>query len=89
LQDKPFTIFHPEDEAGFFLDVLDFGQVVTDEAVGAASQQALAQERDRFIVSYYLLLRYGDSVNISRGNIVVHDGRTYYRNVAEKTAYAR
>jgi site-specific recombinase XerD len=50
-------------------------------------QLALAKERDRFIVSYYLLLRYGDSVNISRGNIVAHDGRTYYRNVAEKTAH--
>jgi site-specific recombinase XerD len=49
-------------------------------------QQALAKERDRFIVSYYLLLRYGDSINISRGNIVRHDGRIFYRNVAEKTA---
>lgn len=49
-------------------------------------QEALAKERDRFIVSYYLLMRYGDSTNISRGNLVTHGGKTYYRNMAEKTS---
>lgn len=36
-------------------------------------------------MSYYLLLRYGDSVDIKRSNVVKHGELQYYRNVAEKT----
>ncbi|MTB53919.1 phage integrase SAM-like domain-containing protein [Lewinella sp. W8] len=46
---------------------------------------ALERERDRFLVSYYMVLRYGDSVRISRANIIQHNGTTYYKNTAEKT----
>lgn len=46
---------------------------------------SLEKERDRFLVSYYLVLRYGDSVRISEGNITSHGGHYYYKNIAEKT----
>ncbi|MTB51919.1 tyrosine-type recombinase/integrase [Lewinella sp. W8] len=45
----------------------------------------LARERDRFLVSYYLVLRYSDSVLINRGSIINHDGTAYYQNTAVKT----
>jgi hypothetical protein len=41
------TIFHPEDEAGFFSGVLDLGQVMADKAVGTAGD-AEGAEGDLF-----------------------------------------
>lgn len=48
-------------------------------------QPGLAKERDRFLISYYLLLRYGDSVKISKGNVTESGGQLYYQNRSEKT----
>ena len=45
----------------------------------------LSREQDRFMVSYYLLLRHGDSVKLNKGMFFTQDGRMYFRNQAEKT----
>lgn len=45
----------------------------------------LARERDRFLVSYYLLMRFGDSVLISRENAYQEGRQWFYRYVSEKT----
>jgi site-specific recombinase XerD len=50
-----------------------------------SSRPALEKERDRFLVSYYMVLRYGDSIRISQANITRHGGHHYYKNIAEKT----
>ena len=49
------------------------------------SDSVLAREQDRFIVSYFLLLRHGDSVKINREQFFSHQGRLFFRNKAEKT----
>lgn len=45
----------------------------------------LARERDRWLVSYYLLMRYGDSVRISREMIHQEGGKWFLRYTSEKT----
>ena len=50
-----------------------------------SSRPGLERERDRFLVSYYMVLRYGDSVRICEANITQHGGHHYYKNIAEKT----
>lgn len=45
----------------------------------------LDRERDRFLVSYYLPMRFGDSQRIERANAYQENGRWYYRYVSEKT----
>ncbi|MEL6393938.1 MAG: phage integrase SAM-like domain-containing protein, partial [Bacteroidota bacterium] len=47
--------------------------------------RVLGREQDRFIVSYFLLLRHGDSLKINRNHFFTRDGRMYFRNQAEKT----
>jgi site-specific recombinase XerD len=50
-----------------------------------STRPGLEKERDRFLVSYYMVLRYGDSIRISQANITRHGGHHYYKNIAEKT----
>jgi site-specific recombinase XerD len=53
--------------------------------VDLSDQPHLRQEQDRFLISYYFVLRYADSVLIDRKNFVEQNGRTYYRNTSSKT----
>jgi integrase len=53
--------------------------------VDCIGREDLKRERDRFMVSYYLILRYGDSIRIRRDRFFDRDGVTYYRNEAQKT----
>ncbi len=45
----------------------------------------LLREQRRFLVSYYLVLRYSDSVNLQSDNFIEKDGRRFYINKAQKT----
>jgi site-specific recombinase XerD len=45
----------------------------------------LERERARFLVSYYLVMRYGDSVRIRPENAYQEGGRWFYRYISEKT----
>lgn len=45
----------------------------------------LEKERDRFLVSYYMILRFGDSLRISEAGISRQGDQYFYKNVAEKT----
>lgn len=58
-------------------------QALTD--LDLSSRPGLKRERDRFLVSYYLVLRYSDSIMINRGSIMHHGGHAYYQNTAVKT----
>ncbi|WP_020570631.1 site-specific integrase [Neolewinella persica] len=55
------------------------------ESVNLSSRPDLQKERDRFLISYYLVLRFGDSIAIHRSNVLQHGDKSFYRNVAEKT----
>lgn len=51
-----------------------------------ATDPALERERDRFVVSFYFLLRYSDSVRVRPDSFFQdEEGQYYYRNVAQKT----
>ena len=45
----------------------------------------LQVERDRFLISYYFLLRFGDSLILNKSNIYEENGRTFVRITHEKT----
>jgi site-specific recombinase XerD len=49
------------------------------------SLPGLEKERDRFLVSYYMVMRFGDSIRITEANITQQGPHTYYKNIAEKT----
>ncbi len=44
----------------------------------------LDRERDRFLISYWFLMRHSDSVKIRETNFFQRDGRHYYRSMAQK-----
>lgn len=54
-------------------------------SVNLNHNKSLEIERDRFVVSYYLILRYGDSVKIKEDHFFDIDDQKYYHNIAEKT----
>lgn len=48
-------------------------------------QPHLQREQERFLVAYYLILRYSDSVRIRPDQFFEQKGRRFYRNEAKKT----
>ncbi len=55
------------------------------EKLDLSDSPHLARERDRFLVSYYLLMRYGDSVRIHRSMAYEENGNWFLRYQSEKT----
>jgi len=53
--------------------------------VSLSHNTSLERERDRFLISYYFILRYGDSVKIRRDHFFEIEGQRYYQNIAGKT----
>ena len=47
--------------------------------------KALKKERDRFLLAYYLLMRYSDVCNIKKEGVFYDNGRPYYQYSSEKT----
>lgn len=45
----------------------------------------LIPEQERFIIAYYFMLRFGDSVSISEKNITLKDGKYFLSTFTEKT----
>lgn len=43
------------------------------------------KERDRWLVAYFLMIRFSDSITIRKGDFFDHEGKTYFRNNAKKT----
>lgn len=79
---KAFKSLKPETEQKIYLtpeEIEDF------RLVDLSGQPHLQQEQDRFLISYYFILRYSDSILIDRKNFVTQDGRLYYRNQSSKT----
>ncbi len=49
-----------------------------------SAQPGLERERDRFLISYWFLMRHGDSVKIRESNFFQREERYYYRGNAQK-----
>ncbi|MTB53941.1 phage integrase SAM-like domain-containing protein [Lewinella sp. W8] len=79
---KPFRVdrFRANDKIYLTVDEID-----ALAQLDLSNYPSLERERDRFLVSYYMVLRYGDSIRINKANISQHGGTHYYKNVAEKT----
>lgn len=56
------------------------------EKLDLSKHRDLEAERDRFLVSYYLIMRWSDSVRIRREWIFTHEGRNLVRYSSQKTA---
>jgi integrase len=82
FQAKAFHAAKPKPQDKIFLTTDEIEAIAN---LNLTSRPGLQKERDRFLVSYYMVLRYGDSIRISRANIIEHNGTTYYKNTAEKT----
>lgn len=55
------------------------------EELDLSEDPSLAAERDRFLISYYFLTRYSDSVKIRKKDFFEKGGRTYLRYFQVKT----
>lgn len=64
---------------------LSVKEIEAFEAVDLTDKPDLLREQRRFLVSYYLVLRYSDSVNLQPDNFIEKDGRRFYVNKAQKT----
>lgn len=64
---------------------------LTEDEIGAiarldlADQPTLELERDRFLVSYFFIMRYSDSVRVRADQFFQEDDQWYYRNISKKT----
>lgn len=57
------------------------------EKLDLSQSPELARERDRFLVSYYFLMRFGDSVRIKRDHFMDRSGHRYLKYKQEKTGH--
>lgn len=55
------------------------------EKLDLSSEPSLDKERDRFLISYYFLMRYDDSRKIKKQNIFEKSGQKYLRYKQDKT----
>lgn len=60
-------------------------EILRIQNLDLTDRPGLERERDRFLVSYYFILRYGDSIKLRPDFFFERDGRRYYRNIAGKT----
>jgi site-specific recombinase XerD len=79
---KAFKSLKPDTEQKIYLTP---EEIDTFRKVDLSAQPHLQPEQDRFIISYYFLLRYKDSTQIDEKNFVDKEGVRYYRNKANKT----
>jgi len=81
-QDKSFKVLRGKGTTKIYLDNTDIAKL---ERVDLQGIPALSKERDRFLISYYFLMRYGDSVRIRPDWLHDEDDGRYITYRAEKT----
>lgn len=79
---KDFKVYRNYDAGKIYLTEEEIQLLI---AVDLSTESHLGRERDRFIVSYYLLLRFSDSTKVRRDWFFEENGQWYYRNKALKT----
>lgn len=60
-------------------------EIVLFENVNLSNYDYLQEERDRFMLSYYFLLRFGDSLKVNESNVFEDKGKFYLKIISEKT----
>jgi len=78
---KYFKVYQEASEEVY----LNEAEVKLIESLDLSGNARLLEEQDRFIVSYYFLLRYSDSIDISKDNIIEVNGIKFLKKKAIKT----
>lgn len=81
-QDRAFKIHRQNGSNKIYLSEEEINKI---GALDLSGQPPLELERDRFLVSYFFIMRYSDSVLIRRDRFFQENGTWYYRNIAKKT----
>lgn len=81
FQKKYFKVTKQESDSIYLTE----DEILLIENVDLTNFIHLQAERDRFLLSYYFLLRFGDSLLINKGNVFDQNGKKFIRNISEKT----
>ncbi len=81
FQKKYFKVTHQASDS-IYLTEEEIGLI---EKVDLTNFVHLQAERDRFLLSYYFLLRFGDSLLINETNVFKQNGKMFIKNISEKT----
>ncbi|MBK7870879.1 MAG: tyrosine-type recombinase/integrase [Saprospiraceae bacterium] len=79
---KAFKVFKERTSNKIYLTESEIQKIID---LDLSTQPALGRERDRFLISYFFVMRYSDSVRIQRDLFFEEEGQYYYRNIAQKT----
>lgn len=82
FRDKEFKMHKKSKGLKIYLNQEEIQKI---ENLNLSEWPALQLEKDRFLISYYLLVRFGDSMRINKDNIVESKGKLFYNYTAEKT----
>lgn len=82
FRERAFRVYKHTSSNKIYLSAEEIAAI---EQLELASMPALERERDRFLVSYYFLMRYSDSVRIRRDHFFQDGEAWYYRSIAQKT----
>ena len=84
---RAFKSLKPATEKKIYLST---EEIEAFQSVDLSCHPLLQQEQDRFLVSYYFILRFKDSTTkIDRKNFIVRDGVQYFTNTSSKTAVSK
>jgi site-specific recombinase XerD len=78
---KYFRVTHQESES----IVLSPEEIKLLESVDLTNFEHLQGERDRFLIQYYFLLRFGDTLLINKTNVFEQGKKMFLRVISEKT----
>ena len=81
-QNKAFKIHRNHGSNKIYLTESEIDKIARLDLSG---QPPLKLERDRFLISYFFIMRYSDSIAIQRDHFFQENDRWYYRNIAKKT----
>lgn len=82
FRDKEFRIHKKTKGIKIYLNREEIQKI---ENLDLSQWPALQLEKDRFLISYYLLVRFGDSMRINKDNVFDSKGKLFYGYTSEKT----
>jgi integrase len=80
-QQKEFKVFRMSPRKIY----LNIDEIKSMERLSLKDAPMLERERDRFLICYYLLLRFSDCRHIRKDNCFISDGHTYIKTHHQKT----
>lgn len=81
FQKRDFKVTHQPSDSIYLTEE----EIKLIEDVDLTNFSHLQNERDRFLLSYYFLLRFGDSLLVNETNIFKQNGKTFIKIISEKT----